>query len=140
MREINNAFLSLIEKLQKSAEVASPIQSFTRDQSVLAYYSFGAGSGGEWCRANLTFDQCPKEDYVWVSFIDYGHKAMVPRKVIRVLEESLRREPVYLLTVSFKRKLSAQDSADVTEIEWSGDEKRQVRISIRDRNSCILSF
>ena len=99
--ELNNAFLSLIEKLQKSAEVASPIKSFTKHQSVLAYYSFGAGSGGEWCRANLTFDQCPKEDYVWVSFIDYGHKAMVPRRVIRVLEEALRREPVYLLTVSF---------------------------------------
>ena len=40
-----NSCLSLIEKLQKSVEVASPIQSFTRYQSVLAYYSVGAGLG-----------------------------------------------------------------------------------------------
>ena len=100
--EINNAFLRLIKKLQKSADVASPVQSFTRGQPVLAYYSFGAGLDGEWCRAILTSELCQKEDYLWVSFIDYGHRAMVPRSVIRVLEESLRREPVYLLSVSFK--------------------------------------
>ena len=69
--ELNNAFFSF-SLIEKSAEVTSPTQSFTRDQSVLAYYSIGALLGGEWCRANLTFDHCLKEDYVWVSFIDYG--------------------------------------------------------------------
>ena len=102
VEEINRAFLRLTEKLSKSADVASPVQSFTRGLPVLAYYSYGAGSEGEWCRANLTSEQCLKDDYVWVFFVDYGHRAMVPKGLIRVLDESLRREPVYLLTVRFK--------------------------------------
>ena len=100
--EINRAFLRLTEKLKKAADVASLVQSYTRGRPVLAYYSYGAGSDGEWCRANLTSEQCLKDDYVWVFFVDYGHRAMVPKSGIRVLDESLRREPVYLLNVRFK--------------------------------------
>ena len=100
--EINRAFLRLTEKLKKSAAVASIVQSFTRGLPVLAYYSYGAGSDGEWCRASLTSEQCLKDDYVWVFFVDYGHRAMVPKSGIRVLDDSLRREPVYLLNIRFK--------------------------------------
>ena len=51
---------------------------------------------------SLTSEQCLKDDYVWVFFVDYGHRAMVPKSGIRVLDDSLRREPVYLLNIRFK--------------------------------------
>ena len=102
VKEILKAFVIYNEKLQTSAKTALPIESFTKGRPVLAYYSYGEGSEGEWCRAYLTSELCPKKEYEWVFFVDYGHRAMAPRSGIRELEESLRREPVYLLNVSFE--------------------------------------
>ena len=100
VKEILTAFVIYNEKLQTSAKTALPIESFTKGRPVLAYYSYGEGSEGEWCRAYLTSELCPKKEYEWVFFVDYGHRAMPPRSGIRELEESLRQ--VYLLNVSFE--------------------------------------
>ena len=70
--EIFKAFAILTRKLQAAAKTAPSVESLTKMQPVLAFYSYG--EEGEWCRANLTGEPCPSDHHVWVFFVDFGHR------------------------------------------------------------------
>ena len=98
------SFLNVKARLQEAAKTAAIPDwgMISVGQPVLALYNQEGFT--EWCRVNLTDEETRpgKTDSVWAFFIDYGHRALVRKGDIRVLDESLAKEPVFNLEADFK--------------------------------------
>ena len=97
---LKEAFVNLQEKLEESSKYVSDIDQPTPGQHALALYEYESG-GGEWCRA--TMKTVPDEGILCTAFfIDYGHLGVVKRNRIKLLDESLKREPVFYKDLWFE--------------------------------------